>query len=304
MANRFEEIHAFVHVVEHKSFTQAAERLGIAKSSLSRRVNELEQRLGVQLLQRTTRKLSLTSQGRQFYERAVQILAELEDAEQLISDEQVELKGRIKLALPLTFANRHLSHLLTDFVKRYPQIELLVDLNDRQIDLVEEGFDLAIRIGNLQDSTLIARKLGAIRFVTCASPTYLDSAKPLDHPSDLPSHQGLHYTNASASAIWQYQVDGKFRSFVPQKYLSANNGDFLARAAVDGLGVIKTPEFIVTDLIRRQQLVPLLESFPSPESGLHAVFPPGRHITTRIRVLVDFLRDQLAGDESHPHKSD
>jgi DNA-binding transcriptional LysR family regulator len=297
-ANKFEQIHAFVTVVEQMSFTGAADKLDMAKSSLSRRVSELEQRLGVQLLQRTTRKLSLTDQGQQFYQRSVQILAELEEVEQIISDEQVELKGRIRMAAPLSFSILHLSSVVSEFKSLYPNIDLNIDLNDRQIDLVEEGFDLAVRAGNLQDSNLLVRKLGIVRMATCASPEYLKRYGAPEHPSQLSDHLGLYYTNVPANLGWRYLVDARLQSFMPKNYLSANNGDFLVRSAVNGLGLVNSPTFISYRLLQSGDLVRVLADFPSPESGLYAVFPPGRLMPARVRALVDFLQNRF-GD--HPY---
>lgn len=297
-ANKFEQIYAFVTVVEQMSFTRAADKLEMAKSSLSRRVNELEQRLGVQLLHRTTRKLSLTDQGQQYYQRALQILGELDEVEQLISDEQVELKGRIRMAAPLSFSNQHLSGVVSEFKTQYPGIDLNIDLNDRQIDLVEEGFDLAVRVGNLQDSNLIARKLGTIRIVTCASPDYLQRMGVPEHPSQLSGHLGLYYTNVPVHLTWLYEVDGKQQSFLPKNNLSANNGDFLVSVAENGLGLVYSPTFIIYRQIRSGKLIPVLEDYPSPQVGLYAVFPPGRLMPARVRALVDFLRNRF-GDNPY-----
>jgi DNA-binding transcriptional LysR family regulator len=297
-ANKFEQIYAFVTVVEQMSFTRAADKLEMAKSSLSRRVTELEQRLGVQLLHRTTRRLSLTDQGQQYYQRSLQILGELDELEQLISDEQVELKGRIRMAAPLSFSNLHLSSVIAEFKAQYPGIELNIDLNDRQIDLVEEGFDLAIRVGNLQDSTLVARKLGTIRFVACASPDYLAQNGIPQHPADLSTHQGLYYTNVPMHLAWLFLVDGKQQSFLPRNNLSANNGEFLASVAENGLGLVYSPTFILYQQLRAGRLVPVLQDFPSPQTGLYAVFPPGRLMPARVRALVDFLRDRF-GDNPY-----
>lgn len=297
-ANKFEQIYAFVTVVEQMSFTKAADKLDMAKSSLSRRVSELEQRLGVQLLQRTTRKLSLTDQGQQFYQRATQVLSGLEEAEQLISDEQLELRGRIRMAAPLSFSNLHLSAVVAEFKTLYHNIDLNIDLNDRQLDLVEEGFDLAVRAGNLQDSNLLVRKLGIVRIATCASPEYLKRYGTPEHPSQLLNHFGLYYTNVAANVGWRYLVDGQLQAFMPKNNLSANNGDFLVRAAANGLGLVNSPTFIAYRLLQSGDLVRVLADFPTPETGLYAVFPPGRLMPARVRALVDFLHNRF-GD--HPY---
>ncbi|MBL7003503.1 MAG: LysR family transcriptional regulator [Gammaproteobacteria bacterium] len=291
--SKIEEIEAFVQVVEHQSFTKAAELLEIAKSSLSRRVNELEKRLGVQLLQRTTRKLFLTEQGEQFYQRCLQILSDINEAEDTLRDAQNEIKGRIKIAIPLSFGNKILSKLLSDFIKKHPQIDLQVDLNDRQINLVEDGFDLAIRIGELSDSSLIARKLGSTKLITCASKEYIQLNGLPKTPEELKRHQGLFYTNTSAQSLWQYQVNGTTNHYIPQKILSANNGAFLGRAAINGLGIIHSPDFIVRNALKRGELQVMLSEYEILDIGIYAVFPPGRLIPKRLYALVDFIKQSF-----------
>ena len=172
--DKFADIEAFTAVVEAGTFSAAGERLGIAKSVVSRRVSQLEGRLGSRLLHRTTRRLALTDAGKNFYQRAVQVLADLDDAEQDVTEQATELRGPLKLAAPLSFGLLHLSAAIVDFLGEHPAIELNIDLNDRNINLVEEGFDMAVRIGELQDSTLVARRIGTMRSVTCASPAYLE----------------------------------------------------------------------------------------------------------------------------------
>ncbi len=181
---KFADLEALVAVVEAGTFNAAGERLGVAKSMVSRRISQMESRLGSRLLHRTTRRLTLTDAGRNFYQRALQILAELDEAEQSVAAETTELRGAIKLAAPLTFGLKHLSGAITDFLDTHPAIELNLDLNDRNINLVEEGFDLAVRIGELQDSTLVARRLGISRAVTCASRAYLDRHGEPAHPDE------------------------------------------------------------------------------------------------------------------------
>ena len=196
--DKFADIEAFTAVVEASSFSMAGERLGIAKSVVSRRISQLERRLGSRLLHRTTRRLALTDTGKNFYQRAVQILADLDDAEQSVTEEAIELRGTLKLAAPLSFGLMHLSDAITDFLNEHPAIELNLDLNDRNINLVEEGFDMAVRIGELQDSTLVARRLGTARIMTCASRAYLERHGEPAHPDELQS--------AYWSAIQQYQL--------------------------------------------------------------------------------------------------
>ena len=289
---RYEQLEAFIEVVNQQSFSAAGEKLGVVKSVLSRRVSELERRLGVKLLNRTTRKLSLTGAGEQLYQQASILLADLVEAEQRVSDEQIALSGRLKIAAPLSFSVRHLSPAIAQFVTEHPKIDVSLDLNDREIDLVAEGYDLAIRIGELKDSTLIARKLGIIRFATLASPGYLEKRGTPKKPQELAEHEGLFYTNISDKQQWSYCNGKQTITVVPHNRLSANNGDFLAQAALDGLGIIQSPTFLVDDYIRDGRLKVILQDFQMESLGIYALFPPGRLIPRRSRILVDFLQQQ------------
>jgi DNA-binding transcriptional LysR family regulator len=297
--DKLANIEALVAVVEAGSFSKAAERLNIAKSVVSRRVSKLEAEFGVQLLQRTTRTLSLTDQGRQFYERAVHILADLEEAEQSIVDASAELRGSLKLAAPLSFGLHHLTTAITEFMQEHAGVELQLDLNDREINLVEEGFDMAVRIGELRDSTMLARRLGSARLVTCASPGYLAQYGTPRHPAELEKHIGLHYSNTPLKQAWQFACGGRAPLVaIPGIRMRANNGDALATAAVAGLGIMNTPTFIVADLIAQGELVPILNDYRRPALGIYAVYPPGRLIPRRIQALADFLADRF-GDRPY-----
>lgn len=289
---RYEQLEAFVEVVDQQSFSAAGEKMGAAKSVISRRVSELEGRLGAKLLNRTTRKLSLTSAGEELYQKASVLLTDLLEAEQKVSDEQVSLSGRLKIAAPLSFGYRHLSSAISEFVTEHPDIDISLDLNDREIDLVAEGFDLAIRIGELSDSTLIARKLGIIRFVTVASKAYLSTNGQPEHPHELSQHNGLFYSNISDKQQWTYIDDNKVQVVVPKKRLSANNGDFLTKAAIKGLGITQCPTFLVNEYIRDGKLEVILKDYQVEGTGMYALFPPGRLIPRRTKTLVEFLQLQ------------
>lgn len=297
--DRFANLEALVAVVETGSFSRAAERLGVAKSVVSRRVGLLETQLGTRLLQRTTRTLSLTAPGRQFYARAVGILAELEEAEQSIADASASLRGGLRVAAPLSFGLHHLTAALNDFLDEHPGIEPELDLNDREVNLVEEGFDMAVRIGTLRDSTLVARRLGTARFVTCASPDYLERHGVPRHPRELEGHRGLQYTHVPVRQTWQFS-DGTrgTHTAIPHIRLRANNGDVLAAAAVAGLGILSSPTFIVSDLIVAGRLQTILDGFCRPAVGIHAVYPPGRLMPRRIQAFADALAARF-GD--HPY---
>jgi DNA-binding transcriptional LysR family regulator len=297
--DRLAEIEALIAVIESGSFSAAGERMDLAKSVVSRRITRLEQRLGSRLLNRTTRRLSLTDAGRNFYQRAVQILADLDDAEQGVSTETTGLRGTIKVAAPLSFGLAHLSSALTDFLDQHPAIDVNLDLNDRNINLVEEGFDLAVRIGELQDSTLVARRLGTSRMVTCASRAYLERhGEPL-HPNDLQEHSGLQYSNIAYLQHWQFEThEGKTIQAQPQIRIRANNGDALATAAIAGLGITTGPTFILGRSIKEGTLVTILDEYTRPSVGIYALYPPGRLIPRRIQVFSDFLAERF-GDNPY-----
>jgi DNA-binding transcriptional LysR family regulator len=295
--DRFADLEAFVAVVKARSFSAAAERLGTAKSALSRRISGLEQRLGTKLLHRTTRKLSLSDAGRVLYERASRLLADLNETEEAVRDEHAELRGRIKLAAPLTFGIRHLAAAISDFMGIHPELQIDLDLNDRQVDLVEEGLDIAVRIGELTDSSLIARRLTVIRRVAVASPGYLAKHGTPTHPLELADHLGLHYSNLSHREIWRFQ-DRQQREWLPDLpiRLRANNGDLLITAAEAGLGILVTPTFIAHTAIEQGRLVPILTDFRLRDLGLHLVYTPGRQWSRRVRVLADYLAERFARD--------
>ncbi len=287
--NKFDELEAFVAVVDRHSFSNAADRLGVAKSILSRRVSDLEKRLGVQLMQRTTRKLSLTDTGRHFYARAVNLLSDLNEAEQIVSEAQISLSGRIKLAAPLGIGIGQLSKPIAEFMTLHTEVEIEVELNDRHVDLVAEGFDLAVRVGHLQDSNLIARKLAKVNFAICASPEYLDKHGEPQHPSELSNHQVMFYTNVQVGQQWFFYEDNKRISPRVKYRLSANNGELLARAASHGLAITSGPLFYLQEYIDRGELVPILKAFSNPEAGMYAVYPPGRLVSRRVKMLSDYL---------------
>ena len=295
--DRFADMRMFVAVVDAGSISGAAERLEVAKSAVSRRLTDLEARLGAELLHRATRRLGLTDSGRAFFERAQRILADLEEAEQAVSQAHGAIRGRLKVALPLSFGLLHLAGLINEFLGLHPEVEFDLDFNDRQIDLMQEGFDLAIRIARLPDSSLIARKLAPIRHALCASPDYLARHGTPARADDLASHAGLVYSNLANPGLWSYvRPDGQPGSVQVPVKLRANNGDFLCRAAIAGQGVILHPTFYLSDAIRTGELVPLLTDHAWPELNAYALYPPTRHLSRRVRAFVDFLAEKLAGE--------
>ncbi|MEM1174576.1 MAG: LysR family transcriptional regulator [Pseudomonadota bacterium] len=294
--DRFEDMSAFVAVVEAGSFTAAADRLDVARSVVSRRVAALEERLGVQLLRRTTRRINLTDTGRGFYERSAALLADLEEAESAVAQQHGELRGQLKLALPLSFGIRHMLDPLADFSKQHPRVSFELDFNDRRVDLLQEGVDLALRIGRLSDSNLIARKLFDARTVICASPGFVKEYGLPEHPDELTQLPCLVYSNLAEPDRWQCRDanDGPIDVRV-RVAMRASSGDFLCGAAAQGLGIVMQPTFIASDLIRSGALVPLLTGFHWPVSPAYAVYPPTRHLSYRVRELIDFLASRFEG---------
>lgn len=293
--DRFAAMRMFVRVVEAGSISGAAARLEVAKSAVSRRLTELEQHLGAQLLHRTTRRLNLTDSGRAYFEHAQRILADLDEAEAAVAQAHTGLRGRLRIALPLSFGLLHLSDPIKAFMALHPEVEFDLDFNDRQIDLMQEGFDLAIRIANLPDSSLIARRLTPIRHLLGASPGYLQRHGTPTRPDDLRQHVCLAYSNLPNPGLWHYRTpDGAPGSVqVPVKLL-ANNGDFLYQAALAGHGLILHPTFYLREALRDGALVALMTDHVWPELNAYAVYPPTRHLSSRVRAFVDFLAQRFA----------
>ena len=301
--DRFEELSTFTAIVDAGSLTAAADRLGVAKSAVSRRLKDLERRLGVQLLRRTTRTMQLTDAGRELYQRAGKLLDDLAAAEAATADVHCDLAGRLRLSVPTTFGRRHLTAALREFCTAHPDVELDLVFSDRRVDLIEEGFDLAIRIGNLDDSALIARRLATTTQVVCASPDYLEKHGVPTSPDDLLAHRCLVYTLASDPNRWAYRSRSSpenptpsWRTVTVQPFLRANSGDFLADAACAGRGVVMEPDFILHEDLDAGRLVSLLgESYEWSTLGIWAIYPPTRFVSRRVRAFIDFLAARFAG---------
>ena len=287
------DVLAFVRVVETGAFARAAERMDISKSILSRRVARLEERLGARLLTRTAKGAQPTDIGQAYYERASNILAELDAAREVVAGAVTQVAGPIRLSAPLSFGTRYLAPVLADFVKLHPNIELDVSLDDRRVDLVAGGFDLAVRIGNLADSALVARRIAPVRGAVLASPDYLAARGWPVHPRDLLDHDALLYTNSGRGNEWRFRVDGRCENMRGRVRLRADNGEILREAACAGLGIVILPSFIAAPAIESGALELLLRDHPLEESALHAVMPPGRATTARVRALVDFLVERF-----------
>lgn len=293
--DRFEDLRAFVTVTETGSFTAAADRLQLAKSAISRRVRRLEERLGAQLIQRTTRRLRLTDSGEGFYARAVRILADLDEAETAVAQAHGELRGVLRVALPLSFGRRHMAVPICEFSRAHPRVAFDLDFNDRRVDLIEEGVDVAIRIARLGDSTLIARKIFEVRSVVCASPRYLAEHGAPETPQELSKHRCLVYSNLAEPQRWTYEGrDRELHSVTVPIAMAATSGDFLSEAAADGRGIVMQPDFIVHEDIAAGRLVPILEQYAWPVTPGYAVYPPTRHLSYRVRAFIDFVAERFA----------
>jgi DNA-binding transcriptional LysR family regulator len=294
--DRFADLQTFVRIVTSGSLSGAAEHLDVAKSAVSRRLAELEQRLGVQLVRRTTRRLSLTASGQAFYDRCVRILADLEEAEQDVLQAHAALRGRLRVALPLSFGLLHLAPAIQDFMALHPDVEFDLDFNDRQVDLLQEGFDVAIRIAQLPDSSLMARRIAPIHQVVCASPAYFARHGRPQHPAELAQHVCLAYSNLANPGTWSYQEPGGHSAAVKIPIrLKSNNGDFLTRAALAGQGIVMQPSFFVYQMLASGALMAVLTQFHWPEINAYALYPATRHLSTRVRAFVDFLAERFAG---------
>lgn len=283
------DVLAFVRVVETGAFARAAERMGMSKSIVSRRVARLEEQLGARLLTRSAQGAQPTDIGAAYFARAANILAELEAAEEVVADAVTQVAGPIRITAPISFGIEYLASALADFARYHPRIDLDVSLEDRKVDLVAGGFDLAIRIGNLADSSLIARKITTIRSAVLASPDYLAARGRPAHPRDLNGHDLLLYANVGSGEQWRFKVGGKWEQVRGNPRLRADNGDVLREAACAGLGICILPTFIAAPAIESGKLEPILTDYPLSDIGLHVVMPPGRAATARVRALIDFL---------------
>ena len=295
---QLEDMSAFVRIVEAGGIGRAAEQLGIAKSGVSRRLVALETRLGVSLINRTTRSSSLTSVGREYYERAVKLIGDVSELDGLAADEGKSLEGLLRLAVPLSFGLTHLSPAIDIFARENPGLTINIDFSDRQVDLIEQGVDLAIRISNLNDSNLQARRICPIRLVLCASPSYLERHGNPRKPEDLRDHQVLGYTLGSGHTIRLSNQQGDEQLVHTSARMAANNGDFLRDMALAGHGIVGLPTFIVWQSLASRELVPVLEQYTLPAINAWAVYPQTRYLSQRARQFIDFLAERF-GDNPY-----
>ena len=279
------DVLAFVRVVETGAFSRAAERMGTAKSIVSRRVARLEEQLGARLLTRSAAGAQPTDAGQAYFERASNILCELDAAREVVAGAVTQVAGPIRLTAPLSFGVEHLAPALAAFAAKHPRVELDISFEDKTVDLVAGGFDLAVRLGTLEDSALVARRIAPSRRVLVGSPAYLDARGRPERPRELVGYDHLVYGNEQ----WRFRVGNRWESVRLKPRLRADNGEMLRAAAEAGLGLCVLPTFIASSGLRSGALEPLLRDFPMPEGGLHILMPPGRAVTARVRALSDFL---------------
>ncbi len=293
--DKFDSLRAFTQVVNSGGFAAAAREMGLSRSAVNKLVIALENELGVQLLHRSTRVVTPTETGLAFYERSVEILASLEEAERSITQLQAEPKGRLRVNAPMSFGTMHLAPALANFLAQYPDLQVQLTLSDRFVDPIEEGFDITVRIAELQDSaSLIAHRLTVAERVLCAAPAYLEAHGIPQCPDDLRHHSCLHYGQLAIENQWTLVGPDGEQTMTVRGALCSNNGEVLRDAAVRGLGITLLPTFIVSQELEQGTLKQILPNYHAPELSISVLYPVNRHLSTKVRLLVDFLQEQFA----------
>lgn len=292
--DRFSEMEMFVRVVESGGFTEAARRLGVSKSAVSKQISSLEQRLGARLLNRTTRRVSATEIGLAYFDRACRVIAEAEEADAIAASLQGAPRGELRVSAPNSLGVRVLAPLVAEFIEAHSEVTVHLSLDDRYVELISEGFDLAIRVGDLQDSSLKARKLCGTRLMLIAAPKYLATRGEPASVEDLTDHDLLHYSYLASGRTWKLRApNGSERQVRVGGRLTINNGDALLQAAEHGLGVAMSPDFIAADSLRAGRVREVLRDAAPEPVGIWAVTPPGRFPQPKVRAFVEFLSERL-----------
>ena len=286
------EIAIFVKVVDSGSFTGAAKSLGLPKSTVSRKITQLEERLGVRLLQRTTRTLSLTDTGSAYYNQCSRVISDIEEANIAVTEMQSRPTGLLRITAPMLFGSRVLSDLVSEFLQSNPEIQVDMVLTDQPLDLIQEGIDVAFRVGHLADSSLIARSLGSVQVITSASPDYIAKYGSPKHPEDLKQHHTLSWGNAP----WEYHHPEKISVDVKPK-VKVNDALSLRKLTLNGLGISKLPAFICANDIKKGTLKPILCDWAVESAPIHAMYPSNRHLSVKVRSFVDFIIENLRKEQ-------
>ena len=293
--DRLTEMEAFATVVDQGGFTDAARKMGISKSAVSKHVSSLEARLGARLLNRTTRRVSPTEIGLAYYDRALRVLNDAGEADALVSSMQSDPSGLLRISVATDFGGNHLSPVLGQFLEEFPDITVNMVLNNRYVELISEGFDMAIRIGELEDSTLRARKLTETTKRMIASPGYLDKYGRPTKIDDLNEHKLLHYSSQANGSVWKLTApSGEKRQVRTAGGLSVNDGQSLLNAAISGLGIAYLPSFLYANAMKAGQVVDVIPDLPYETQGIYAVYPPGRFTQPKVRAFIDFLVNAFA----------
>ena len=295
---QLEDMVMFVRIVEAGSITKAAEQLNIAKSAVSRRLKELETRLGSQLISRTTRQSNLTQAGEQYYQKVSNILNEVDALNEASSGAPTRIEGTLKMTAPLSFGLLHLKDVIDEYANQHPNLSFELDFSDRHTDLVEEGFELAIRIGEMQDSSYQAKRISLIRHTLCASPEYLDKMGTPKTVEDLANHEFLQYSLSKSNTIELTDEQGKKHQVDVNSKIKINNGDFLHDMAVKGHGITFLPTFITYQTVANGDLVPILQQYQLPTLNAYAVYPKNRFLSQRCRYFIDFIAERF-GDNPY-----
>ncbi|PQA81733.1 LysR family transcriptional regulator [Limnohabitans sp. TS-CS-82] len=291
--DKYNAMQVFVRVAEAGSFTAVANQENVARSVITRQIAGLETQLRTKLITRSTRSLTLTTAGAAYLEKCRVILNMVDAAESSLLDEKAVARGRIRLGLPLSFGLQRLMPELTEFAKQQPHIQLAMDFSDRRANLIEEGIDVSIRITANLDQSDIVRKLGTCRLMTVASPDYVLQHGQVTHPRELQNHECLAYSINMTPTSWDYQVEGQLSHFPIRGRITANNGVALTKAAAEGLGITRQPDFIAQPFIARGEVVEILSQFASEPLGIYAVLPSNRYIPHRVSVLIEHLSQAL-----------
>ncbi|MFT5487579.1 MAG: DNA-binding transcriptional LysR family regulator [Paracoccaceae bacterium] len=287
--DQLRQMSIFARVAETGSFSATARALGVSNSVVSKYISGLEEKLGVTLIQRNTRHLALTDIGRGYLERCQRIISDVEEADRAASNQHAKPQGTLRINSALSFGLRHLGPVISQYAQACPEVTVDITLDDRRVDILEEAYDLAIRVGELEDSSMIARKFASVRRVCAASPAYIARCGAPQHPDDLAIHNCLTYARSGWSEPWLVDgEDGPVLMDATGNILS-NNGDLLLASAVEGAGIISMPDFIVWESIQEGRLVRVLNEYIFPEVGMYAIYPPTRHLSAKIRTFVDTL---------------
>jgi DNA-binding transcriptional LysR family regulator len=299
MMGEFAAIPVFVAVVETGGFSVASRTLGVSKSAVSKRINQLENHLGVLLLHRTTRKLSLTEAGERYYEHAAQALSAARKAEDAVTELQGEPQGQLKISSPMSFGRLHVAPLIPKFMQRYPKLHIDLVMDDRNIDLVAGGIDVAIRSGDMPDSTLIARKLAPLRQVLCASPTYIERYGMPAAPSELRERNCILFSYSGDANEWTLNNGGKSEAVLVSGSYRVNNSEALLEALREGVGIGRLPTFVAGPDLKVGNLVRILESYHIPDHTFYAVFPERQYLPAKVRAFLDFAIEYFGGDQPY-----